>query len=52
MKRRVQEYEYDSAMESAYRNSLYKSFNKTLDEGFFPLVIVDAVHEKVKVHTC
>ena len=25
----------------------HKSYNKTLDEGFFLIVIVDAVHEKV-----
>lgn len=49
VKRMVQEYEYDGEMESAYRNSLFKSFIKTLDEGFFPLVIVDAVHEKVRI---
>ena len=47
VKVKVQEYEYDADLEPSYRNSLFKSYNKTLDEGFFPMVIVDAVHEKV-----
>ena len=37
-------------MEEAYRNSLLKSFNKTLDNGFFPMVIIDAVNEKVRTN--
>lgn len=34
-------------MEDAYRTSLFKSFTKTLEDGFFPVVIVDAIHDKV-----
>ena len=36
-------------MEEAYRNSLFKSFSKTLEDGFFPVVIVDAIHDKVSM---
>ncbi|CAH3119091.1 unnamed protein product [Porites lobata] len=35
-------------MEEAYRSSLFKSFTKTLEDGFFPVVIVDAIHDKVE----
>lgn len=49
MKRKVEEYEYDEAMEPSFRKSLFKIFNKTLDEGFFPMIIVDAVNQKVKL---
>ncbi len=52
VKRKVEEYEFDPEMEPSYRNSLFKSFNTTLEKGFFPMVIVDAVHEKVNVHVC
>ena len=34
-------------MEESYRKSLFKSFNKTLDDGFFPMVILDCVNDKV-----
>lgn len=34
-------------MEDAYRQSLFKSFKKTVDDGFFPFIIVDATNEKV-----
>ena len=43
----VTEYEYDAAMEEHYRASLFKSFNKTLDDGYFPVIIIDAVNHKV-----
>jgi len=36
-------------MEEAYRSSLFKSFTKTLEDGFFPVVIVDAIHDKVSL---
>ena len=35
-------------MESAYRKNLLKSFKKTIDNGFFPFIIIDAVNEKTK----
>ena len=41
------EYVYEEEMEAAYRVSLLKSFNKTLDNGYFPMVIIDAVNDKV-----
>lgn len=50
VKRKVEEYEYDEAMEPSYRKSMFKIFNKTLEDGFFPMVIVDAVNYKVSVH--
>jgi len=45
----VTEYVYEEEMEEAYRASLFKSFTKTLEDGFFPVVIVDAIHDKVKL---
>ena len=48
MKQKVQEYEYDEAMEPSYRKSMFKSFNKTLEEGFFPMIVVDAVNHRVR----
>ena len=47
VKQKFEEYEYDEAMESSYRSSLFKMFNKTLSDGFFPLIIVDAPNHKV-----
>ena len=52
IKRKVEEYEYDPVLEPSYRNSMFKLFNKTLDEGYFPLVIVDAVNSKVMCEDC
>ena len=49
VKRKVEEYEYDPALESAYRSSMFKLFNKTLDEGYFSLVVVDAINSKVRL---
>ena len=43
------EYVYEEEMEAAYRVSLLKSFNKTLDNGYFPMVIIDAVNDKVSL---
>lgn len=42
-----QEYVFEAEMEEAYRSSLLKAFNKTLNDGFFPMVIVDAINDKV-----
>ncbi|GFO17041.1 ylp motif-containing protein 1 [Plakobranchus ocellatus] len=47
VKKKVLEYEYEQALENAYRQSLLKSFKKTVDDGFFPFIIVDATNEKV-----
>ena len=41
------EYVYEEEMEEAYRASLFKSFMKTLENGFFNMIIVDAIHDKV-----
>jgi len=48
VKKKVTEYVYEQEMEEAYRSSLFKSFTKTLEDGFFPVVIVDAIHDKVE----
>ncbi|ESO90064.1 hypothetical protein LOTGIDRAFT_123812, partial [Lottia gigantea] len=45
---KVLEYQYEAEVEEAYRQSLYKSFKKTIDDGFFPFIVIDATHEKVK----
>lgn len=50
VKRKVEEYEYDEAMEPNYRASMFKMFNKTLEDGFFPLVVVDAPNTKVRTN--
>ena len=47
MKKKVEEYEYDESLEPSFRKSLFKTFNKTLEEGFFPMIIVDSVNHKV-----
>ncbi|CAL1539083.1 unnamed protein product, partial [Lymnaea stagnalis] len=47
VKKKVMEYEYEQALEEAYRQSLLKSFKKTVDDGFFPFIILDATNEKV-----
>lgn len=41
------EYEYEAAMESQYRESLIKSFKKTVIDGYFPFIIVDAINNKL-----
>lgn len=46
VKRKVEEYEYDEALEPAYRDSMFKLFQKTLSEGYFNMIIVDAVNNK------
>ncbi|XP_058235743.1 YLP motif-containing protein 1 isoform X1 [Hemibagrus wyckioides] len=48
IKTKVLEYEYEPEMEDTYRNSMLKTFRKTLDDGFFPFIILDAINEKVK----
>lgn len=48
----VEEYEYDEAMEPHYRASQFKLFNKTLDDGFFPMIVVDAINHKVQEREC
>ena len=40
------EYEYDAAMEEQYRANLFKSFNKTLSDGYFPVIIIDTINHK------
>ncbi|KAF5302169.1 hypothetical protein FQR65_LT08592 [Abscondita terminalis] len=41
-------YEYEEEMESVYRQSLMKSFKKTITDGYFNFIIVDNVNDKVK----
>uniref|UniRef100_A0A8C1RFA8 YLP motif-containing protein 1 n=1 Tax=Cyprinus carpio TaxID=7962 RepID=A0A8C1RFA8_CYPCA len=47
-KSKVLEYEYEPEMEETYRSSMLKTFKKTLDDGFFPFIILDAINDKVK----
>lgn len=42
------EYEYEPEMEDSYRSGMLKTFKKTLDDGFFPFIIIDAINDKVK----
>lgn len=35
-------------MEDTYRNSMLKTFKKTLDDGFFPFIILDSINDRVK----
>ncbi|XP_063957585.1 YLP motif-containing protein 1-like [Lytechinus pictus] len=46
VKKRFQEYEYEDSMEGIYQNSLLKTFKKTIEDGFFDFIIVDAVNDK------
>uniref|UniRef100_A0A671MYK2 YLP motif-containing protein 1 n=1 Tax=Sinocyclocheilus anshuiensis TaxID=1608454 RepID=A0A671MYK2_9TELE len=48
VKNKVLEYEYEPEMEDTYRSSMLKTFKKTLDDGFFPFIILDAINHKVK----
>ncbi len=43
----MQQYEYEEEMESIYQASLLKSFKKTVDDGFFDFIIVDAINHKL-----
>ena len=42
------QYEYEPELEPSYKAGLLKSFKKTVDDGLFGFVIVDAVNEKEK----
>ena len=42
------EYEYDPKMEETYRRSLIKSIRKSIDDRFYPFLIVDQNNE----HLC
>lgn len=44
----ILEYEYEADMEEVYRASLFKTFKKTLDDGFFPFIILDAINDRVR----
>lgn len=41
------EYEYDPQMEEAYRRSLIKQVRKSIDDRFFPFLIVDQNNEQL-----
>lgn len=34
--------------EETYRTSMFKTFKKTLDDGFFPFIILDAINDRVR----
>ena len=42
-----QEYEYEDSMEAIYNVSLLKTFKKTIEDGFFDFIIVDAINDKI-----
>lgn len=44
----VLEFEYEPEMEDIYRSSMLKTFKKTLDDGFFPFIILDSINDRVK----
>ncbi|CAJ0949364.1 unnamed protein product [Ranitomeya imitator] len=46
--KKVMEYEYEPEMEDTYRCGMLKSFKKTLDDGFFPFIILDSIHDRVR----
>ncbi|KAM4633124.1 uncharacterized protein ylpm1 isoform 2-T2 [Polymixia lowei] len=48
VKNKVLEYEYEPEMEDTYRSSMLKTFKKTLDDGFFPFIIIDTINDRVK----
>ncbi|XP_053736773.1 YLP motif-containing protein 1 isoform X1 [Synchiropus splendidus] len=48
VKTKVLEYEYEQEMEDTYRSSMFKTFKKTLDDGFFPFIILDTVNDRVR----
>ncbi|RWS23035.1 YLP motif-containing protein 1-like protein, partial [Leptotrombidium deliense] len=39
------QYEYDREMEQTYRVMLSKTFRKTVDNGYFSIIIIDAINE-------
>ena len=41
------EYEYEAEMEQHYRTSLNRGFKKTVDDGYFPFIILDCVNDKL-----
>lgn len=47
VKTKVMEYEYEAAMEKTYHDSLVKAFKKTISDGYFSFLIVDAINDKV-----
>lgn len=48
MKIKNMHYEYEECMESSYRESLMRSFKKTITDGYFNFIIVDNINDKVK----
>ncbi|XP_073442991.1 YLP motif-containing protein 1 [Dendrobates tinctorius] len=46
--KKVMEYEYEPDMEDTYRCGMLKTFKKTLDDGFFPFIILDSIHDRVR----
>ncbi|XP_037803797.1 uncharacterized protein LOC119598228 isoform X3 [Penaeus monodon] len=48
VKTKIMEYEFEPELEESYRMSLIKSFKRQVDDGFFPFIIVDCIHNKVK----
>ena len=44
----AQETYYNERLEESYRQSMLKSFIKTLTDGFFPVIVLEAVNNKVR----
>lgn len=41
-------YEYEEGMEDQYRQSLAKTFRKTIQDGYFPFIILDCINNKLE----
>ena len=41
------EYEYEEQLEASYRDNLMRVFSKTLEDGYFTFVIIDAINDKI-----
>lgn len=48
VKQTVMQYEYEPDLEPKYRNDLVKTFKKTVENQYFPFIIVDCVNDQVK----
>ena len=45
---KVSTYEYDPALDSQYRNDLFKTYRKTIEAGLFRFIIVDCINDRVR----
>lgn len=47
-KEKVATYEYDQRLETKYRDSMFRTFKKTIESGLFRFIILDSVNDKVR----